>query len=156
MLKNLVEPHILLSPFFLAAHRTSSYRMFYLNSWSLFFQLFADECDSSTLEPQLTSIETPRSTWTLSTVSIRLNRVVQFPDNYVLLILPACFFFFWSRIKSLVYESLVTSKDLVARLCVTFGRVIDMPDVFSSVRQSMHRRCESCITIGGRSFQPLL
>jgi len=66
-------------------------------------------------------------------------------------------FFFWGHIKSLVYESPFTSEeDLVARLSVADGHVIDMPDVFSNVRRSMRRRCESCIAVGGSSFTHLL
>ncbi len=56
-----------------------------------------------------------------------------------------------------VYESPVTSEeDLVTRLSVAAGHVLDMPDVFSYVRRSMHRRFESCIAVGGRSFEHLL
>ena len=56
-----------------------------------------------------------------------------------------------------MYESPVTSEeDLVARLSVAAGHVLDMPDVFSNVRRFMRRRCESCIAVGGRSFEHLL
>ncbi|GFS86893.1 uncharacterized protein TNCV_216121 [Trichonephila clavipes] len=66
-------------------------------------------------------------------------------------------FFFWGHIKSLVYESPVTSaEDLVAHLSVAAGHVIDMPDVFSDLSRSMRRRCECCVTVGGRSFEHLL
>ncbi|GFU53978.1 uncharacterized protein TNCV_5057011 [Trichonephila clavipes] len=65
--------------------------------------------------------------------------------------------FFWGHIKSLVYESPVTSaEDLVARLSVAAGHVIDMPDVFSDLSRSMRRRCECCVTFGGRTFEHLL
>lgn len=66
-------------------------------------------------------------------------------------------FFFWGHIKSMVYESPITSEeDLVARLSVAAGSVRDMPDVLTNVRHSMRRRCESCIAVGGRSFEQLL
>ncbi|GFV60961.1 uncharacterized protein TNCV_4716151 [Trichonephila clavipes] len=61
------------------------------------------------------------------------------------------------HIKSLVYESPVTSaEDLVARLSVAAGHVIDMPDVFPDLSRSMRRRCECCVTVGGRTFEHLL
>ncbi|GFY25494.1 uncharacterized protein TNCV_2486141 [Trichonephila clavipes] len=61
------------------------------------------------------------------------------------------------HIKSLVYESPVTSaEDLVARFSVAAGHVIDMPDVFSDLSRSMRRRCECCVTVGGRTFEHLL
>ena len=66
-------------------------------------------------------------------------------------------FFFWGHIKSMVYETPIESdEDLVARLSVAAGNVDDMPDIFANVRQSMRRRCESCINVGGRSFEHLL
>ncbi|GFW95232.1 uncharacterized protein TNCV_314351 [Trichonephila clavipes] len=66
-------------------------------------------------------------------------------------------FFFWGHIKSLVYESPVTSaEDLVARLSVAAGHVIGMPDVFSDLSRSMRRHCECCVTVGGRTFEHLL
>ncbi|GFV90698.1 uncharacterized protein TNCV_2224141 [Trichonephila clavipes] len=47
-------------------------------------------------------------------------------------------------------------QDLVARLSVAAGHVIDMPDVFSDLSRSMRRRCECCVTVGGRTFEHLL
>ncbi|GFW09165.1 uncharacterized protein TNCV_2101191 [Trichonephila clavipes] len=47
-------------------------------------------------------------------------------------------------------------EDLVARLSVAAGHVIDMPDVFSDLSRSMRRRCECCVTVGGHTFEHLL
>ncbi|GFU34937.1 uncharacterized protein TNCV_2992291 [Trichonephila clavipes] len=47
------------------------------------------------------------------------------------------------------------SEDLVARLSVAAVHVIDIPDVFSDLSRSMRRRCECCVTVGGRTFEHL-
>lgn len=57
----------------------------------------------------------------------------------------------------MVYDSpIICEEDLVARLSVAAGNVRDMPDVFTNVCQSMRRHCESCIAVGGRSFEQLM
>lgn len=66
-------------------------------------------------------------------------------------------YFFWGHLKSLVYETPVDSpEDLVARIIAAAGDVRDMPGIFETVRQSLRRRCEACLTVGGRSFEQLL
>ncbi|GBN31856.1 hypothetical protein AVEN_39273-1 [Araneus ventricosus] len=63
--------------------------------------------------------------------------------------------FLWGHLKSLVYATPVDSdEDLVARIAA--ARVRELPGIFESVRQSLHRRCPAYITDGGRNFEQLL
>lgn len=63
----------------------------------------------------------------------------------------------WGYMKSLVYETPVDSEEeLVARIVVATGEVREKPDIFKKMRNSMRRRCEACITAGGRNFEHLL
>ncbi|GFX37375.1 chorion peroxidase [Trichonephila clavipes] len=55
--------------------------------------------------------------------------------------------------KSLVYETPVNSaEELVARISAAAGKIRNTPEMLSNVRRSMKRRCEACITCGGRQF----
>ncbi|GFS69162.1 uncharacterized protein TNCV_4010161 [Trichonephila clavipes] len=66
-------------------------------------------------------------------------------------------FFLWGHMKSLVYASPVDSDEvLVAKIAVVAGDIWEMPGVFANVRQSLRRRCEACIFVGGRSFEQFL
>ncbi|GBN79146.1 hypothetical protein AVEN_272646-1 [Araneus ventricosus] len=66
-------------------------------------------------------------------------------------------FFFWVRMKSLVYEASVDStEDLVARIAVDADKINTTPGIFERVRQSFLRRCELCNDTRGRQFQHLL
>ncbi|GBM62951.1 hypothetical protein AVEN_160231-1 [Araneus ventricosus] len=66
-------------------------------------------------------------------------------------------YFLWGHLKSLVYATPVDSgEDLVARISVAAARVREIPGIFESVRQSLHRRCQACINVGGRNFEELL
>ncbi len=58
--------------------------------------------------------------------------------------------------KQISYSPVTSAKDLVVRPSVAAGHALDMPNVFSNVRRSMHCRCVSCIAIGGCSFEQLL
>ncbi|GBM33855.1 hypothetical protein AVEN_175690-1 [Araneus ventricosus] len=61
-------------------------------------------------------------------------------------------YFLWGHLKSLVYATPVDSdEDLVARISVAAAR-----GIFESVRQSLHRRCQACITDSGCNFEQLL
>ncbi|GFV29802.1 uncharacterized protein TNCV_1926271 [Trichonephila clavipes] len=53
--------------------------------WSMFLHLCAAECGFSTMELQLISLEMSGITWILSTASIGLDGVGQFPGHHVLL-----------------------------------------------------------------------
>ncbi|GBM09277.1 hypothetical protein AVEN_116629-1 [Araneus ventricosus] len=65
--------------------------------------------------------------------------------------------FLWGHLKSLVYAPPVDSdEDLFARISVAAARVRELPGIFESVRQSLHRRCQACIAVGGRNFEQLL
>ncbi|GBO07373.1 hypothetical protein AVEN_49656-1 [Araneus ventricosus] len=46
--------------------------------------------------------------------------------------------------------------DLVARIAVATGDVREMPNVFEKVCRSLCRRCNACITAGGRFFEKFL
>lgn len=66
-------------------------------------------------------------------------------------------FFLWGYLKSIVYETpLDSDEDLVARLSEAAARVREIPGIFERVRQSFHRRCQACISVGGRNFEQLL
>lgn len=66
-------------------------------------------------------------------------------------------FFFWGRIKELVYKTPVdTQEDLVARIAAASAVIQDEADVFERVRESMLKRCRSCNVVGGRHFEQLL
>ena len=65
-------------------------------------------------------------------------------------------FFYWGAMKELVYQTPVESdEDLVARIVAASGVLGEMPEVFESVRQSLIKRCEKCIEVGGH-FEQLL
>ncbi|GFX09365.1 uncharacterized protein TNCV_1887781 [Trichonephila clavipes] len=66
-------------------------------------------------------------------------------------------YFFWGQMKSLVYETPVNSaEELVERISAAAGEIRNTPEMLSNVRRSMKRRCEACITCGGRQFEHLL
>ncbi|GBM89233.1 hypothetical protein AVEN_45275-1 [Araneus ventricosus] len=66
-------------------------------------------------------------------------------------------YFLWEHLKSLVYANPVDSEeDLVARISIAAARVREIPGIFESERQSLHRCCQALITVGGRNFEQLL
>ncbi|GBM27685.1 hypothetical protein AVEN_95348-1 [Araneus ventricosus] len=66
-------------------------------------------------------------------------------------------YFLWGHLKSLVYATPVDSdEDLVARISVAAASMREIPGIFESERQALHRRCQACITVGGRNFEQLL
>ncbi|GFX20077.1 uncharacterized protein TNCV_1436371 [Trichonephila clavipes] len=124
---NLVGPYILHSRLIGRTYNIFLQEVLPELFWSMFLHLCAAEYGFSTMELQVISPEMSRITWILSTASIGLD------------------------------ESPVTSaEDLVARLSVAAGHVIDMPDVISDLSRSMRRRCKCCVTVGGRTFEHLL
>ena len=66
-------------------------------------------------------------------------------------------FYLWGHMKPLVYETLVASyMDLISRIAKAASRVRDTPGQFERVRESMRRRCKTCIVANGRNFEHLL
>jgi hypothetical protein len=66
-------------------------------------------------------------------------------------------FFFWGHMKSLVYATPVQSEeDLVARIAVASGDISEMPGLFHNIRQSLTRRYQKCIDLGGTNFEQYL
>ena len=66
-------------------------------------------------------------------------------------------FFYWGQMKSWVPEIPAPSvEDLTARISVAAKKLIEMPGIFHSVRNSMRHRCEACWTNSGRNFEHLL
>ncbi|GBM14755.1 hypothetical protein AVEN_72022-1 [Araneus ventricosus] len=66
-------------------------------------------------------------------------------------------YFLWGYLESIVYETPVDSdEDLVARISVAAASVRKIPGIYECVRQSLHRRCQACITFDGRKFEQLL
>ena len=59
--------------------------------------------------------------------------------------------------KSLVYETPVESEiDFVARVAVAAGDVAQDRGMLSRWQGSLHRRCQTCIEVGGRHFEQFL
>ncbi|GFV19471.1 hypothetical protein TNCV_3664031 [Trichonephila clavipes] len=57
----------------------------------------------------------------------------------------------------MVYENLIECREnLVAILSVAAGNVRDIPGIFDNEHQSMHHCCESCVSVGDRSFDHIL
>ena len=66
-------------------------------------------------------------------------------------------FFLWGHMKSLIYETPVNSReDLVARIVAAAGEVQDKPDMLERVLHSIYRRYNTCVQVGGRSFEQFL
>ena len=66
-------------------------------------------------------------------------------------------FFLWGAMKELVYETPVDSEeDLVARIVDAAAQIAEKPNVFASVRESVHGRYEKCIEVHGGHFEQLL
>ena len=60
--------------------------------------------------------------------------------------------------KSLIYEdgAVDSAEDLVARTSVGAATIREMPGVFANEWQSIHRRFEACVLVGGRNFEQFL
>ncbi|XP_023311742.1 uncharacterized protein LOC111692167 [Anoplophora glabripennis] len=66
-------------------------------------------------------------------------------------------YFFWGHLKSLVYAvPIQTEEELRNRIIVCCQTIRDTPGIFENVRQSMRRRVDACIRVGGGHFQQLL
>lgn len=66
-------------------------------------------------------------------------------------------FFFWGAMKDLVYATPVLSEfDLIGRIVAAAGDIAEIPNVFSSVRQSLHKRFQKCVEVNGGHFEQLL
>ena len=66
-------------------------------------------------------------------------------------------FFLWGAMKNLVYETPVDSEiELVGRIVAAAEEIAEIPDVFQSVRQSLHERCVKCTEVNGGNFEQLL
>lgn len=66
-------------------------------------------------------------------------------------------FCLWGTFKAIVYETPVAcDMDLVARITVAAAEIRETAGFFEEVRQSMERRCQSCIISKGRDFVHLL
>ena len=66
-------------------------------------------------------------------------------------------YFIWGYIKSLVYETPVTStEDLIGRIIDRFGKIRDFPQMLSRVRANMEKRCRACVEVDGGIFEPKL
>lgn len=66
-------------------------------------------------------------------------------------------FFLWGHLKHLVYTTEVeTVEELRNRIIASCETIRHTPGIFERVRQSMRRRIEACIAVGGAHFQQLL
>ena len=62
-------------------------------------------------------------------------------------------FFLWGHLKTLVYRQPVPNvEELRERIVAGFQTVRDTPGILERVRQSMRRRMEACIEVGGGTF----
>ncbi|GBM21985.1 hypothetical protein AVEN_263838-1 [Araneus ventricosus] len=48
-----------------------------------------------------------------------------------------------------VRDPVYSVVDVIARISVAAGKMRDRPGIFQNVRNSMRRRCESCVTTSG-------
>ncbi|GFU56384.1 hypothetical protein TNCV_2609091 [Trichonephila clavipes] len=61
------------------------------------------------------------------------------------------------QIQRLVYVNHVNSDEaLVARIAVEAGDIRGVPGLFANFGQSLRRRCETCIFVGGHFFEQCL
>lgn len=66
-------------------------------------------------------------------------------------------FFLWGHLKTLVYATPVDrQEDLLARIQDGCDQIRNMPGVLGRVRNSMIRRCNVCIQVGGSHIEHLL
>ena len=66
-------------------------------------------------------------------------------------------FYLWGHMKSMVYETSVTSDmDLIARITEAASCIHDTPGQFVRVREPIRRRCEMCIVANEKNFEHLL
>lgn len=66
-------------------------------------------------------------------------------------------FFVWGHLKSLVYKTaVINEEELRQRIRDSCDQIRHTPGIFQRVRQSMLRRVNSCIEVGGGHFQQLL
>lgn len=66
-------------------------------------------------------------------------------------------YFLWGHLKSLVYRTPVQNiEDLRNRIFESCSIIKQTPGIFERVRQSMLRRIDVCIAVGGAHFQQLL
>lgn len=66
-------------------------------------------------------------------------------------------YFFWGRMKSMVYETPVeTEEELLARVMVAAQEINGTPGVMERVYRNMIRRYNVCNDVGGRHIEPLL
>jgi len=66
-------------------------------------------------------------------------------------------FYLWGHMKTLVYETPVQSEmDLVARVAVAAGDIAEDRRMLSLLQESLQRRCQLCIEVGGSHFEQLL
>jgi hypothetical protein len=66
-------------------------------------------------------------------------------------------FFLWGHLKSLVYASPIQDEEMLRNRIIDACEIIkNTPGIFQRVRDSLLRRAEACITVGGGHFQQLL
>lgn len=66
-------------------------------------------------------------------------------------------FFLWGHLKTLVYETSVHNiNDLRERIIAGCNVIQATPQIFLRVRNSLRRRAENCIIMGGNHVQILL
>lgn len=66
-------------------------------------------------------------------------------------------FFLWGHLKSLVYRNPIDNvEELRNRIITSCDIIRQTPGIFERVRQSMRRRLDACIDVGGAHFEQLL
>lgn len=66
-------------------------------------------------------------------------------------------FCLWGWMKALVYETPVDlEEDLIARILAAALVIQETPEIFANIRESMHKRCTTCIQANGAHFEQLL
>lgn len=66
-------------------------------------------------------------------------------------------FFLWGHLKSMVYTTPIENEQMLRERIVASCQIIGTtPGIFNRVRNSMMRRTEACIAVGGSHFEQLL
>lgn len=66
-------------------------------------------------------------------------------------------FYFWSHLKSLVYQTEAENvEDLMNRIVGAGNLIRQQPNIFQNVMRNWVRRAQLCVEVGGRNFEHLL
>ena len=64
-------------------------------------------------------------------------------------------FYLWGHLKTIVYDTPIV-EILRNRIIAAGEKIRNTPGIFERLRQSMRRRCETCIDAEGNHYQQFL